>query len=74
MPERPTDMREYRKKLERRLVVAVMVALLVVGSVVIGLVYGWQSILTGLICLVPGAAILGLLWLLLNWLERFVDR
>jgi protein-S-isoprenylcysteine O-methyltransferase Ste14 len=74
MPERPTDMREYRKKLERRLVVAVVVALLVVGSVVIGLVYGWQSILTGLICLVPGAAILGLLWLLLNWLERFVDR
>ena len=74
MPERPTDMREYRKKLERRLVVAVVIALLVVGSVVIGLVYGWQSILTGLICLVPGAAILGLLWLLLNWLERFVDR
>ena len=74
MPERPTDMREYRKKLERRLVVAVVVALLIVGSVVIGLVYGWPSVLTGLICLVPGAAILGLLWLLLNWLERFVDR
>ena len=73
MPQRSTDMREYRKTLERRLIIAVIVALLVVGSVVIGLVYGWRSVLTGLLCLVPGAAILGLLWLLLGWLERFVD-
>ena len=67
-------MREYRKKLERRLVIAVVIALLVVGSLVIGLVYGWRSVFTGLICLVPGAAILGLLWLVLGWLERVVNR
>jgi len=73
MPERPTDMRDYRKKLEQRLIIAVAVALVVVGSIVIGLVYGWRSVLTGLICLVPGVAILGLLWLLLGWLERIVD-
>ncbi len=74
MPERPTDMRKYRKTLERRLVIAVVVALLVVGSLVIGLVYGWRSVFTGLLCLVPGAAILGLLWLLLGWLERLVNK
>jgi hypothetical protein len=73
MPERPTDMRDYRKKLEQRLIIAVAIALVVVGSIVIGLVYGWRSVLTGLICLVPGVAILGLLWLLLGWLERIVD-
>ena len=37
MPERPTDMRDYRKKLEQRLIIAVAVALVVVGSIVIGL-------------------------------------
>jgi hypothetical protein len=74
MAQRPTDMREYRKKLERRLVIAVVIALLVVGSIVIGLVYGWRSVFTGLICLVPGAAILGLLWLVLGWLERVANR
>ena len=73
MSKRPTDMRAYRKQLERRLAIAVVIALLVVGSLVIGLVYGWRAVFTGLICLVPGAATLGLLWLLLGWLERFVD-
>jgi hypothetical protein len=66
-------MRDYRKQLEKRLIFAIVIALVVVGSIVIGLVYGWRSVFTGLICLVPGAAILGLLWLLLGWLERFVD-
>ncbi|MCU0521456.1 MAG: hypothetical protein MUF84_12275 [Anaerolineae bacterium] len=54
--------------------ISVVVILLVVGGVVIGLVYGWQSTLTGLLCLMPGATVLVLLWLLLRALERLSQR
>jgi uncharacterized membrane protein len=46
----------------------------VVGGIVIGLVYGWRSVITGLICLLPGAAGLALLWLLLQLVERWLNR
>ena len=71
---KPTDLRGDRRRSERFLVIAVIVALLVVGSVVIGLVYGWQAVFTGLICLVPGAAALALVWLLLQAMERWLKR
>jgi len=54
--------------------IAVVAALLVVGGLAIGLVYGWEAIITGLLCLVPGAVGLVLIWLLLRWLSRVVDR
>ena len=54
--------------------IAVVAALLVVGGLAIGLVYGWEAIITGLLCLVPGAIGLVLIWLLLRWLSRVVDR
>ena len=68
---KPTDMRAYRKRSERQLVIAVVVVLVVIGSVVIGLVYGWQSILTALLCLLPGAGVILLIWLFLSAIERF---
>lgn len=68
---KPTDMRAYRKKTERQLVVATIVVLVVIGSVVIGLVYGWQSIFTALLCLLPGAGVILLIWLVLSAIERF---
>jgi fatty acid desaturase len=70
----PTDLRGDRRRSERALVIAVIVALLVVGSLVIGLVYGWQAVFTGLICLLPGAGALMLLWLLLRFIERWLER
>jgi protein-S-isoprenylcysteine O-methyltransferase Ste14 len=69
-PNKPTDMRAYRRQTERRLVVAIIFALVLIGSVVIGLVYGWPSVFTGLLCLLPGAGIFLLLWIVLTIIER----
>lgn len=71
---KPTDLRGNRRRSERLLVAAVVFALLVVGSVAIGMVYGWQSVFTGLLCLLPGAGGLLLLWLILRLLERWLER
>ena len=69
---KPTDMRAFRRRSERNLVIAVVVAFLIVGSIIIGLVYGWMSLITGFLILLPGVAIFVLLWVLLKGLERLV--
>jgi protein-S-isoprenylcysteine O-methyltransferase Ste14 len=66
----PTDMRAYRRQTERRLVIAIIFALVLIGSVAIGLVYGWPAVFTGLICLLPGAGIFLFLWIVLTIIER----
>lgn len=71
---RPGDHRKERSRTERNLVVAAVILFLVVGGLLIGTIYGWQAIFTGLLCLLPGLAGLVLLWLLLRLVERFVDR
>lgn len=73
-PRRPTDVREYRRRTERHLLVAVLVMLVVVGSAMIGLVYGWQSIFTALLCLLPATMLILLLWLLLSGMERLTTH
>ena len=61
--------------MERALVIAVIVMLVVVGSVFIGLVYGWASVFTGLLCLLPGAGVFLMLWLFMSGLEYLMkDR
>ncbi len=70
----PTDLRQQRKQSERRLVVAVVVVLLGAGLVLVGLIYDWGTALSALICLLPGAAILLLLWLLLLGIERLIGE
>ena len=69
-PGKPTDMRAYRKRTERQLVIAIVFVFVIVGSVVIGLIYGWPSVLTGLLCLLPGAGVFFLLWAFLTGIER----
>jgi hypothetical protein len=44
--------------------------LVVVGGIVIALVYGVPAAGLGLVCLLAGAGILGLLWLILLLIER----
>lgn len=65
----PQDLRRYRRVQERQLVIAVVVAFIVVGSVTIGLVYGWASVITGLLCLLPAMGVFVALWGLLRLLE-----
>ncbi len=67
---KPTDLRAYRRQTERRLVIAIVFMLILVGSIVIGLVYGWPAVFTGLLCLLPGAGVFLLLWIVLTVIER----
>jgi len=67
---KPTDMRAYRRQTERRLVIAIVFVLVLAGSVVIGLVYGWPAVFSGLLCLLPGAGVFLLLWIVLTVIER----
>ena len=71
--KKPTNMREYRKRSERVLIGLVVLFLVVVGTVAIGLIYGWSAALTGLLCLLPGAVVLVLLWLFLVGIDRFTE-
>jgi hypothetical protein len=66
-------MRRYRRREQRRLFWIVAGFLVVAGGVTIGLVYGPESVILGVVCLIAGAAVLALLWLILDLMERWVE-
>ena len=65
-----TDLRGQRRREQRRLLWAVIAFLVVGGTVTIALVYGVPAAALGLVCLLAGAGILGLLWLIMLLIER----
>jgi hypothetical protein len=71
---KPTDLRAARRRTERTLVLSVAGILVIGGSVLIGLLYGWPSALSALLCLAPGGVVMVLLWLLLRFLEALSRR
>jgi hypothetical protein len=68
----PTDYRRYRSETERKLFVAVVLFLLLVGSGLIAIIFKPAAGITGLLCLLFGVGIIGLLWILLTLVERWV--
>jgi hypothetical protein len=68
------DLRAFRRREDRRLVFVIMAFLVVVGGLAIGVVYGWTTAGTGVICLVVGAAVFGSLWLILSLIERWLGH
>jgi hypothetical protein len=68
------DLRAFRRREDRRLVLVVMTFLVVVGGGAIGVVYGWRTAVTGTVWLLGGAAAIGSLWLILSLVERWVGR
>ena len=77
MPKRPRplqDLRAFRRREDRRLILVIMLFLVVVGGVAIGIVYGWSNAAAGVLCLIGGAAVLGLVWLILLLVERWARR
>ena len=68
------DLRAFRRREDRRLVFVIMAFLVVVGGLAIGVVYGWTTAGTGVICLVVGAGAFGLLWLILSLIERWLGH
>lgn len=70
----PTNYRELRKQQERKFIWMALLALIIVGSIVIWLVYGIGAVLTALPCLLGGGALISLGYFLLSWLEKWLDR
>ena len=56
------------------MILVIMLFLVIVGGVTIGLVYGWSTAATSVICLAAGAAVFGSLWLILSLVERWAGR
>jgi hypothetical protein len=73
-PRPPTDTRGHRKHTDRNLALAVVIFLVGVGGAAIALVYGPGAAALGLVCLLFGAGLFGLLWLILTLMERWADR
>jgi protein-S-isoprenylcysteine O-methyltransferase Ste14 len=69
----PTDYRRYRRETERKLAIAVVLFLLLVGSGLIALIYQPVAGIIGFGCLLIGVGIIGLLWVLLTFIERWVS-
>ncbi|MCG3207416.1 MAG: hypothetical protein FOGNACKC_01016 [Anaerolineae bacterium] len=73
-PLPPTNYRANRRRQERTLLFLVVFVLVVIGSGLIGLIWGVQSAILGGLCLAGGAALITGLWLLLSLLQKFVDE
>lgn len=70
----PTDYRKTRRDEERRLVILVIAALVVVGTGLIGLIWGINAAFLGGVCLIGGAVLIGGLWFLLGLVQKLVDQ
>jgi hypothetical protein len=68
----PTDYRRYRRETERRLAVAVVLFLLLVGSGLIAIIYRPSAGVLAFMCLLGGVGIITLLWILLSLIEGWV--
>jgi hypothetical protein len=72
-PRPPTDYRRYRRETDRKLAIAVVLFLLVVGTGLIAIIYKPSAGILAFICLLGGAGIIALLWILLTLIERWVS-
>jgi protein-S-isoprenylcysteine O-methyltransferase Ste14 len=68
----PTDYRRFRRETDRKLAIAVVLFLLVVGTGLIALIYRPSAGILAFICLLGGVGIIALLWILLTLIERWV--
>jgi fatty acid desaturase len=69
-----TDYRAYRRKSDRNLALAVVIFLVGVGGAAIALVYGGGAAALGLVCLLAGAGLFGLIWLILTLIGRWAEK
>ena len=70
----PTDYRRYRRETERKLTIAVVLFLLLVGSGLITLIYRPAAGITAFLCLLGGVSIIALLWIVLTVIEHWVGE
>ena len=70
----PTNYRATRRKSNRNLALAVVIFLVGVGGTAIALVYGGGPAALGLVCLLAGAGLFGLVWLILTLIGRWAEK
>jgi protein-S-isoprenylcysteine O-methyltransferase Ste14 len=64
----------HRRQTQARLIVGGLLILLGIGGGLVWLIYGRSAAMTAVVCLLAAAGILGLLWLILTLLERWVKE
>jgi len=69
-PGQPDEPRARRRRDQRRFLFAVIAFLVVGGTLTIAIVYGARAAILGFTCLLAGAVLLILLWLILQLMER----
>jgi membrane protein implicated in regulation of membrane protease activity len=67
-------MSRFRQESDQKFLILVIVALVLVGGSLIALIYGPVAFLTALPCLLGGAALIMVPWLLLTALEKWRRR
>lgn len=70
----PTNMRRNRQETDKRLLVLVIFMLVVVGGTLIGLIFGWEAVVTAVPCLLGGALLILVPWGLLTLAEKWRDK
>lgn len=70
----PTNYRRMRQRNDRSLFLAVIAFLLIVGGGLIYLIYGTGALFVGLACLLVGAGVLILLWLIMTAIDWWANR
>lgn len=68
---KPTDLRTRRQREQRRLFWIVVIFLVIGGGAAITFAYGSRAVVLGVTCLLAGAGVLGLLWLILLLIDRW---
>jgi hypothetical protein len=63
-----------RERDEKRLLLLVIFTLVVVGGGLIGLIFGWEALLTAVPCLLGGAFLILVPWGLLTLVEKWRER
>lgn len=64
----------HRRQTQMRLIIGGLLILLIVGGGLVWVVYGSAAAVTMVACLSGAASIMGLLWLILVLLERWVGE
>ena len=70
----PNSMRRFRRQSDQRYLILVILTLVLVGGGLIALILGPTALLTSLPCLLGGAGLILVPWLLLAAIEKWRDR
>ena len=73
-PRPPTDSRKIRDEFNRRLLWLVLFVLVIVGGGLIWAIYGASAATLGITCLLVGAGVIGLLWLVFTVLGKWAGN